>query len=114
LQIGCLRSVGLPARYISGYLHTTRPQTEPRLIGADASHAWLAAYCPGLGWIEFDPTNNLVPSLEHVTVAWGRDYSDVCPIKGVVIGGGQHSMRVYVDVRPVDDGCDQQICNANC
>lgn len=99
LQIGCLRAVGLPARYMSGYLLTTPTDGRPRLVGADASHAWLAAYCPDLGWVEFDPTNNQVPSLEHITVAWGRDYSDVCPIKGVFIGGGQHSMRVSVDVR---------------
>jgi transglutaminase-like putative cysteine protease len=101
LQIGCLRLLGLPARYMSGYLVTAAPDGQPRLQGADASHAWLSAYCPGLGWIEFDPTNNLVPSLGHVTVAWGRDYSDVCPIQGVFIGGGQHSMDVSVDVRPV-------------
>lgn len=103
LQIGCLRSLGLPARYVSGYLLTTPPPGQPRLVGADASHAWLSAYCPVLGWIEFDPTNNVVPSEDHITVAWGRDYSDVCPINGVFIGGGQHSMRVSVDVRRIDD-----------
>ncbi len=102
LQIGCLRSLGLPARYISGYLLTTPPPGQPRLVGADASHAWLSAYCPVLGWIEFDPTNNAVPSEDHITVAWGRDYGDVCPINGVFIGGGQHNMRVSVDVRPVE------------
>jgi transglutaminase-like putative cysteine protease len=102
LQIGCLRSIGLPARYVSGYVLTSPPPGQPRLVGADASHAWLSAYCPDIGWIEFDPTNNLIPSLEHITVAWGRDYSDVCPIKGVFVGGGQHSMRVSVDVRPLE------------
>jgi transglutaminase-like putative cysteine protease len=102
LQIGCLRLLGLPARYMSGYLLTAPPDGQPRMQGADASHAWLSAYCPDLGWIEFDPTNNLVPSLGHVTVAWGRDYSDVCPIQGVYVGGGQHSMDVSVDVRPVE------------
>jgi transglutaminase-like putative cysteine protease len=103
-QIGCLRALGLPARYVSGYLLTAPPPGQPRRIGADASHAWLAAWCPTLGWVDFDPTNNVVPSLDHVTVAWGRDYSDVCPIKGVFIGGGQHSMRVSVDVRRIENG----------
>jgi transglutaminase-like putative cysteine protease len=103
LQIGCLRAMGLPARYVSGYLLTQPPPGQPRLVGADASHAWIAAWCPELGWVEFDPTNDVMPSLEHITVAWGRDYSDVCPIKGVFIGGGRHSMRVSVDVRPVEE-----------
>jgi transglutaminase-like putative cysteine protease len=102
LQIGCLRSLGLAARYVSGYLLTTPLDGQPRLIGANASHAWLSAWCPGLGWVEFDPTNNVVPSLDHITLAWGRDYSDVCPIKGVFVGGGHHSMHVAVDVRPVE------------
>jgi transglutaminase-like putative cysteine protease len=101
LQIGCLRSLGLPARYVSGYLLTTPPPGTPRLVGADASHAWLAAWCEELGWVDFDPTNNVVPSLAHITVGWGRDYSDVCPIKGVFVGGGQHSVSVSVDVEPV-------------
>jgi transglutaminase-like putative cysteine protease len=103
LQIGCLRALGLPARYVSGYLLTAATPGQSRMVGADASHAWLAAWCPGLGWIEFDPTNNLVPYLDHITVAWGRDYSDVCPIKGVFVGGGNHAMRVSVDVRPMPD-----------
>jgi len=98
LQIGCLRSLGLPARYVSGYLLTSPPPGQPKLVGADASHAWLSAYCPELGWIDFDPTNNQIPATKHITLAWGRDYSDVCPIKGVLIGGGQHRMRVAVDV----------------
>ena len=101
LQIGCLRLLGLPARYMSGYLLTAPPPGQPRLQGADASHAWLSAYCPGLGWIEFDPTNNLVPSLDHVTIGWGRDYGDVCPIQGIFIGGGQRSLSVSVDVQPI-------------
>jgi len=103
LQIGCLRALGLPARYVSGYLLTSPPPGKPRLVGADASHAWLSAWCPEYGWIDFDPTNNVVPSLGHITVAWGRDYSDVCPIQGVFIGGGQHSMRVSVDVEAIGD-----------
>jgi transglutaminase-like putative cysteine protease len=101
LEIGCLRSLGLPARYVSGYLVTNPPPGQPRLVGADASHAWLSAYCPDHGWIDVDPTNDQIPSTNHITLAWGRDYSDVAPIKGVVIGGGQHSMRVSVDVVPL-------------
>lgn len=101
LQLGCLRALGMPARYVSGYLRTTPPPGQTRLIGADASHAWVAAWCPEYGWIDFDPTNDVMPSLGHITVAWGRDYSDVCPINGVFIGGGDHSMKVSVDVEPI-------------
>lgn len=108
LQIGCLRSLGLPARYVSGYLLTTPPPGMAKLVGADASHAWLSAWCGEFGWVDFDPTNNVVPSLGHVTVAWGRDYSDVCPIKGVFVGGGEHSMHVSVDVEPVEVGVRDQ------
>lgn len=102
LQIGCLRVMGLSARYVSGYLLSDPPAGQARLIGADASHAWAAAYCPEIGWIDFDPTNDQIPSTKYVTLAWGRDYSDVCPIKGVFLGGGQHSMSVSVDVVPLD------------
>ena len=98
LEIACLRSLGLPARYISGYLETVPPADSSRLLGADASHAWLAVYCPEAGWIPVDPTNNLLPSVTHVTVAWGRDYNDVSPIHGVILGGGKHTLRVNVDV----------------
>jgi transglutaminase-like putative cysteine protease len=98
LEIGCLRSIGLPARYVSGYLETAPPEGRQRLLGADASHAWLAVYCPEAGWIHVDPTNNLLPSRRHITVAWGRDYSDVSPIHGVILGGGKHTLRVNVDV----------------
>jgi transglutaminase-like putative cysteine protease len=98
LEIACLRSLGLPARYVSGYLETVPPPGRPRLLGADASHAWLAVYCPGTGWIDVDPTNNVLPSRRHVTVAWGRDYGDVSPIHGVILGGGKHTLRVNVDV----------------
>ena len=98
LEIACLRSLGLPARYISGYLETVPPADSSRLLGADASHAWLAVYCPEAGWIPVDPTNNLLPSVAHVTVAWGRDYNDVSPIHGVILGGGNHTLRVNVDV----------------
>jgi len=101
LQIGCMRSLGLPARYVSGYLRTMPPPGRPRLVGADASHAWCSAWCPGTGWVDFDPTNNCVPSDGHITVAWGRDYSDVSPIFGVLLGGARHNLRVEVDVLPV-------------
>ncbi|MEW6281354.1 MAG: transglutaminase family protein [Candidatus Eremiobacterota bacterium] len=101
LEIGMLRSVGLAARYISGYVLTVPPPGQPRLIGADASHAWISVFCPPLGWLDFDPTNDSQPSDQHVTVAWGRDYDDVSPVKGVVLGGGRQSVSVGVDVLPL-------------
>jgi len=103
LAIGCLRSVGLPARYVSGYLLTRPPPGKPKLVGADASHAWFATFIPEYGWVDFDPTNNLIPSDEHVTIAYGRDFADVTPIRGVILGGGQHELTVEVDVNPVPD-----------
>jgi transglutaminase-like putative cysteine protease len=103
LQIGCLRALGLAARYVSGYLLTRPPPGEPRLVGADASHAWLSVYCPPLGWIDLDPTNNLFPSDQHITLAWGRDYEDVSPIKGVLLGGGEQTIWVGVDVVEVPE-----------
>ena len=102
LQIACMRSLGLPARYVSGYLRTLPPPGRPRLVGADASHAWCSAWCPGYGWVDFDPTNNCVPSDGHITLAWGRDYSDVSPIRGVLLGGAKHSLKVGVDVMPLE------------
>jgi transglutaminase-like putative cysteine protease len=101
LQIACLRSLNLAARYVSGYLRTYPPPGQPRLVGADASHAWVSAYCPGVGWIDLDPTNNLVPSTGHVTLAWGRDYSDVSPLRGLILGGGAHVVKVAVDMEPL-------------
>jgi transglutaminase-like putative cysteine protease len=101
LGIACLRSIGLPARYVSGYLRTRPPEGKERLVGADASHAWFAVFCPGMGWIDFDPTNNLQPAEEHITVAFGRDYGDVSPVAGILTGGGKHSIRVAVDVMAV-------------
>lgn len=101
LQIGCMRSLGLPARYVSGYLRTMPPPGRQRLVGADASHAWCAAWCPATGWVDFDPTNNCVPSDGHITLAWGRDYSDVSPIYGVLLGGARHKLQVEVDVMPL-------------
>ena len=97
-EIACLRSLGVPAMYVSGYLETAPPPGMPRRVGADASHAWLTFHCPGIGWIDVDPTNNLLPSTGHVTLARGLDYGDVSPIRGVILGGGQHSLQVSVDV----------------
>lgn len=100
LAIGCLRSVGLPARYMSGYLETLPPPGQEKLIGVDASHAWFAIFLPELGWVEFDPTNDLMPSDQHIVTAWGRDYADVTPLQGVIFeGGGSQQMSVSVDVR---------------
>jgi transglutaminase-like putative cysteine protease len=101
LGIACLRSLGLPTRYVSGYLRTRPPEGKERLVGADASHAWFAVFCPGLGWLDFDPTNNVQPTEEHITVAYGRDFSDVSPVAGILTGGGKHSVKVAVDVEPV-------------
>ncbi len=102
VAIGCLRSLGLAARYVSGYLETIPPPGEKRLVGADASHAWASVYIPDVGWFDFDPTNALLPKSRHITAAWGRDFSDVCPLKGVVVGGGGHILSVGVDVEPRD------------
>src|SRR5262249_39110204 len=98
LEVACLRSQGLPARYISGYLETVPLPGAPRLVGADASHAWVGVFCPDVGWVDVDPTNNLLPADKHVTLAWGRDYADVSPTRGVILGGGEHSLKVSVDV----------------
>lgn len=102
LMIACLRSRGLAARYISGYLLTQPPPGQPRLIGADASHAWVSVFCPQNGWVDFDPTNNMLPGNEHITLAWGRDFSDVSPLRGVILGGGHHTLEVKVTVAPVE------------
>jgi len=103
LQIACLRSLGLAARYVSGYLLTEPPPGQPRLVGADASHAWLSVWCPSAGWVDLDPTNDVMPSRRHVTLAWGRDYGDVSPLRGVVLGGRDHTLHVGVSVTPVED-----------
>jgi transglutaminase-like putative cysteine protease len=102
LEIASLRSLGLAARYVSGYILTTPPAGTPRLVGADASHAWLAVWLGDAGWVDVDPTNDQLPSDQHVTVAWGRDYADVSPLRGVVLGGGAHRMTVAVDVTPLE------------
>jgi transglutaminase-like putative cysteine protease len=100
LMIACLRSRGLAARYVSGYLLTAPPPGQPRLIGADASHAWVSVFCPQNGWVDFDPTNNMLPGNEHITLAWGRDFSDVSPLRGVILGGDSHELDVKVTVAP--------------
>jgi transglutaminase-like putative cysteine protease len=103
VQIACLRSINLAARYVSGYLRTYPPPGKARLIGADASHAWVSAYCRGAGWLDMDPTNDVAPTDGHVTVAWGRDYGDVSPLRGLILGGASHDLRVEVDMEPVED-----------
>jgi transglutaminase-like putative cysteine protease len=101
LGIAFLRSLGLPARYVSGYLRTRPPAGQPRLVGADASHAWFRIFCPGTGWVDFDPTNNVQPAEEHIILAYGRDFDDVSPVAGILTGGGNHVVRVSVDVEEV-------------
>jgi transglutaminase-like putative cysteine protease len=96
--IACLRSLGLPARYVSGYLRTVPPKGKPGLVGADASHAWFSVFCPGIGWVDFDPTNNMMPGTDHVTLAYGRDFADVSPVSGIITGGGRHKVKAGVTV----------------
>jgi transglutaminase-like putative cysteine protease len=96
LMIACLRSLGVSARYVSGYLRSGENSK-----GAEASHAWVSVYCPDFGWLDLDPTNNVLPTESHVTVAWGRDYSDVTPVRGVALGGGEQIISVSVEVSPV-------------
>lgn len=99
LAIACIRSLGLPARYVSGYLETTAPPGKEKLAGADASHAWFAVYIPYRGWVDFDPTNNQLAGHQHITACWGRDYADIAPLKGVIINSGPHKLQVAVDVK---------------
>lgn len=102
LAITCIRSVGLPVRYISGYIETIKKPGKEKLIGADASHAWFAVFIPGTGWVDFDPTNNQIPSSQHITIGWGRDYADIAPLKGIILSSRPHKLNVSVDVRRVD------------
>jgi transglutaminase-like putative cysteine protease len=102
LQLACLRALALPARYVSGYLLTRAPPGRDKLIGSDASHAWISVWCADAGWVDLDPTNDAVVRDEHVTLAWGRDYGDISPINGVTFGGGEHVIEVAVDVVPVE------------
>lgn len=116
VAIAVLRARGLPARYVSGYIRTYRAQGDP-LRGADASHAWVGLWCgPDLGWLDFDPTNNLLVSQDHITVAWGRDYGDVSPVRGVLLGGGAHRVKAEVTVESLpgaaDDGAGQDMNTA--
>ena len=104
LMIGGLRGLGLPARYMSGYLLTHPPEGQPRMIGADASHAWVSVYDPALGWIDFDPTNRCLVQHEHIVTGWGRDFSDVTPMRGIVLGGGEQGLQVNVTVTPLELG----------
>jgi transglutaminase-like putative cysteine protease len=101
LAIAACRSIGVPARYVSGYLMTRPPPGQTKLKGADASHAWFSVWSPDSGWMDFDPTNGIVPAGEHITVAYGRDYDDISPVSGVLLGGGEQTMTVAVDVEPV-------------
>ena len=103
LMIGCLRTVGLSARYVSGYLLTTPPPGHARLVGADASHAWVSVYCPNAGWVDCDPTNDRLVDDEHITLGWGRDFSDVTPTRGVILGGGEQELAVHVTVSGIDE-----------
>ena len=102
VMLAALRAYRVPARYVSGYLRTIPPEGQERLQGADASHAWIAVWDPVFGWVEFDPTNNALPGQDHIALAWGRDYTDVAPVSGLVIGAGEQSLRVSVDVIPAD------------
>ncbi len=99
LAIACLRSVGLPARYVSGYIETLSPEGVEKLIGTDASHAWFSVYIPEMGWTDFDPTNNCLVSDQHITIGWGRDYSDIAPLEGIILSSGSHELTVSVDVK---------------
>ncbi len=101
IAIACLRSIGLPARYMSGYIETLPPPGKVKLVGTDASHAWFAVYVPSFGWVDFDPTNNQIPENQHIVLGWGRDYYDVPPLKGVVYGNGGSKLKVSVDIRSI-------------
>jgi transglutaminase-like putative cysteine protease len=99
LAIACVRSVGLSARYVSGYIETFSPEGVEKLIGSDASHAWFSVYMPEIGWVDFDPTNNCIVSDQHITIGWGRDYADIAPMEGIILSSGSHELTVSVDVK---------------
>jgi transglutaminase-like putative cysteine protease len=104
LMVSALRALGLPARYVSGYIRTRPPPGQKRRRGADQSHAWVSAWLgPGFGWVDLDPTNGIVVRDEHVVLGWGRDYGDVSPTRGVVLGGGEHGLSIGVDLEPVEE-----------
>jgi transglutaminase-like putative cysteine protease len=100
VMLGCLRALGLPAAYVSGYLLTQPPPGQARLLGADASHAWVSVWCPQVGWVDLDPTNDAIVGASHVTLAVGRDFGDVTPLRGVIRGGAEHTLKVAVSVIP--------------
>jgi len=99
-ELACLRALAVPARYVSGYLLTRPPPGKEKLVGSDASHAWISVWCPEAGWVDLDPTNDTIARDEHITLAWGRDYGDISPVNGVIFGGGEHDVDVEVDVNP--------------
>jgi len=99
LAIACIRSVGLPARYVSGYIETVSPVGGEKLVGVDASHAWFSVYIPNMGWVDFDPTNNILPGIQHISIGWGRDYADIAPLNGIILSSGSHGLGVSVDVK---------------
>jgi len=101
LAIACVRAIGLPARYVSGYIETITAPGREKLVGTDASHAWFSVYIPRIGWVDFDPTNNQIPSTQHITIGWARDYFDIAPLKGVILSSGTHHLSVSVDMRRV-------------
>lgn len=103
LAIAALRSIGLPARYVSGYIETLPPEGEEKLVGVDATHAWISVYLPGYGWVDFDPTNDQIPAMQHIVIGWGRDYGDVVPLKGVVFSSGISQLSVSVDIQRISD-----------
>jgi transglutaminase-like putative cysteine protease len=101
LAIACLRSIGIPARYVSGYIETLSPVGTEKLVGVDASHAWFSVHIPESGWTDFDPTNNCLVSDQHITIGWGRDYADIAPLEGIILSSGSHELTVSVDVKRV-------------
>lgn len=101
LGIACIQAMGLPARYVSGYLETIAPPGKEKLTGADASHAWFAVFIPGIGWLDFDPTNNKIPDDQYITIGWGRNYFDIIPLRGVIMSSDKHELSVSVDVKKI-------------
>ena len=101
--ISCVHSMGLPARYVSGYLETLAPAGKEKLVGVDASHAWISVFIPGMGWVDFDPTNNQLANEQYITIGWGRDYFDIIPLKGVIMSSSSHELKVSVDVRRLEE-----------
>ncbi|MFY9242592.1 MAG: transglutaminase family protein [Polaribacter sp.] len=108
VAIACVRSVGLPAKYVSGYIETLPPPGKEKLVGTDASHAWFSVFIPGFGWVDFDPTNNQIPKNQHIVISYGRDYYDVPPLKGVIYGSGKSVMDVSVDIRSYSSSQNQE------